>query len=195
MKHINITLNIYEDMTDDEEYMMVLYNRSEDLKIVGIVAPKKGVTSKSLNPGVAYKKELIHHVIDNAKNSKIVKAQLYREDIDVFSNKKFDSNDKKSNLNFEDMISVDEKMLKDAFNIKIDQNDIKNSTTNYMNKISSNITVDTTTAKANFMNGLTNLISGLISDYKGNPKDEKDGKAILYMSDIESIVNSTKILN
>lgn len=186
----NSKYNIYEDMTDDEEYMMALYNRSEDLKIVGIVAPKKGVTSKSLNPGVAYKKELIHHVIDNAKNSKIVKAQLYREDIDVFSNKKFDSNDKKSNLNFEDMISVDEKMLKDAFNIKIDQNDIKNSTTNYMNKISSNITVDTTTAKVNFMNGLTNLISGLISDYKGNPKDEKDGKAILYMSDIESIVNS-----
>lgn len=186
----NSKYNIYEDMTDDEEYMMALYNRSEDLKIVGIVAPKKGVTSKSLNPGVAYKKELIHHVIDNAKNSKIVKTQLYREDIDVFSNKKFDSNDKKSNLNFEDMISVDEKMLKDAFNIKIDQNDIKNSTTNYMNKISSNITVDTTTAKANFMNGLTNLISGLISDYKGNPKDEKDGKAILYMSDIESIVNS-----
>lgn len=186
----NSKYNIYEDMTDDEEYMMALYNRSEDLKIVGIVAPKKGVTSKSLNPGVAYKKELIHHVIDNAKNSKIVKAQLYREDIDVFSNKKFDSNDKKSNLNFEDMISVDEKMLKDAFNIKIDQNDIKNSTTNYMNKISSNITVDTTTAKANFMNGLTNLISGLISDYKGNPKDEKDGKAILYMSDIDSIVNS-----
>lgn len=186
----NSKYNIYEDMTDDEEYMIALYNRSEDLKIVGIVAPKKGVTSKSLNPGVAYKKELIHHVIDNAKNSKIVKAQLYREDIDVFSNKKFDSNDKKSNLNFEDMISVDEKMLKDAFNIKIDQNDIKNSTTNYMNKISSNITVDTTTAKANFMNGLTNLISGLISDYKGNPKDEKDGKAILYMSDIESIVNS-----
>lgn len=186
----NSKYNIYEDMTDDEEYMMALYNKSEGLKIVGIVAPKKGVTSKSLNPGVAYKKELIHHVIDNAKNSKIVKTQLYREDIDVFSNKKFDSNDKKSNLNFEDMISVDEKMLKDAFNIKIDQNDIKNSTTNYMNKISSNITVDTTTAKANFMNGLTNLISGLISDYKGNPKDEKDGKAILYMSDIESIVNS-----
>lgn len=186
----NSKYNIYEDMTDDEEYMMALYNRSEDLKIVGIVAPKKGVTSKSLNPGVAYKKELIHHVIDNAKNSKIVKTQLYREDIDVFSNKKFDSNDKKSNLNFEEMISVDEKMLKDAFNIKIDQNDIKNSTTNYMNKISSNITVDTTTAKANFMNGLTNLISGLISDYKSNPKNEKDGKVILYMNDIESIVNS-----
>lgn len=186
----NSKYKIYEDMTDDEEYMMNLYNESEDLKIVGIVSPKKGTTSKSLNPGVAYKKELIYHVIDNAKNSKIVKMQLYQEDIDVFSNKRFDSNNKKSNLNFEDMISVDEKMLKDAFNIKIDQNDIKNSTTNYMNKISSNITVDTTTAKTNFMNSLTSLITGLTNDYITNPKDEKDDKAILYMDDINFIVDS-----
>ena len=186
----NSKYKIYEDMTDDEEYMMNLYNKSEDLKIVGIVAPKKGTTSISLNPGVVYKKELIYHVIDNAKNSKIVKTQLYQEDIDVFSNKRFDSNNKKSNLNFEDMISVDEKMLKDAFNIKIDQNDIKNSTTNYMNKISSNITVDTTTAKANFMNGLTSLITGLTNDYITNPKDEKDDKAILYIDDINFIVDS-----
>ena len=186
----NSKYKIYEDMTDDEDYMMNLYNESEDLKIVGIVSPKKGTTSKSLNPGVAYKKELIYHVIDTAKNSKIVKTQLYQEDIDVFSNKRFDSNNKKSNLNFEDMISVDEKMLKDAFNIKIDQNDIKNSTTNYMNKISSNITVDTTTAKANFMNGLTSLITGLTNDYITNPKDEKDDKAILYMDDIDFIVDS-----
>ena len=186
----NSKYKIYEDMTDDEEYMMNLYNESEDLKIVGIVSPKKGTTSKSLNPGVAYKKELIYHVIDIAKNSKLVKVQLYQEDIDVFSNKRFDSNNKKSNLNFEDMISVDEKMLKDAFNIKIDQNDIKNSTTNYMNKISSNITVDTTTAKANFMNGLTSLITGLTNDYITNPKDEKDDKAILYIDDINFIVDS-----
>ena len=186
----NSKYKIYEDMTDDEDYMMNLYNESEDLKIVGIVSPKKGTTSKSLNPGVAYKKELIYHVIDNAKNSKIVKMQLYQEDIDVFSNKRFDSNNKKSNLNFEDMINVDEKMLKDAFNIKIDQNDIKNSTTNYMNKISSNITVDTTTAKTNFMNSLTSLITGLINDYITNPKDEKDDKAILYMDDINFIVDS-----
>lgn len=186
----NSKYKIYEDMTDDEEYMMNLYNESEDLKIVGIVSPKKGTTSKSLNPGVAYKKELIYHVIDNSKNSNIVKTQLYQEDIDVFSNKRFDSNNKKSNLNFEDMISVDEKMLKDAFNIKIDQNDIKNSTTNYMNKISSNITVDTTTAKTNFMNSLTSLITGLTNDYITNPKDEKDDKAILYIDDIDFIVDS-----
>ena len=186
----NSKYQTYEDMSDDETYMKDLYDKSEDLKIVGVVAPKKGVTSKSLNPGVAYKKELIYHIVDYAKNSKIVKTQLYREDIDVFSNKRFDDESKQSNLNFEDMISVDEDMLKSAFGVNIDQNDIKNTTTNYMNKISSNITVDTSTAKGNFMNGLTNLISGMLTDYKNNPLEKNNDKPVIYMKDIDNIVNS-----
>ncbi len=186
----NSKYQTYEDMSDDETYMKDLYDKSEDLKIVGVVAPKKGVTSKSLNPGVAYKKELIYHIVDYAKNSKIVKTQLYREDIDVFSNKRFDDESKQSNLNFEDMISVDEDMLKSAFGVNIDQNDIKNTTTNYMNKISSNITVDTSTAKGNFMNGLTNLISGMLTDYKNNPLEKNNNKPVIYMKDIDNIVNS-----
>ncbi len=186
----NSKYQTYEDMSDDTKYMKELYNKSEDLKIVGVVAPKKSVTSKSLNPGVAYKKELIYHIVDYAKNSKIVKTQLYREDTDVFSNKKFDDQNKKSNLNFEDMISVDEDMLKSAFGVNIDQNDIKNTTTNYMNKISNNITVDTSTAKGNFMNGLTDLISGMLSNYKNNPLEKENDKPVIYMKDIDNIVNS-----
>ncbi len=186
----NSKYQTYEDMSDDEKYMKELYDKSEDLKIVGVVAPKKNATSKSLNPGVVYKKELIYHIVDYAKNSKIVKTQLYKEDIDVFSNKKFDDQNKKSNLNFEDMISVDENMLKSAFGVNIDQNDIKNTTTNYMNKISSNITVDTGTAKGNFMNGLSNLISGMLTNYEDNPLEKDNDKPVIYMKDIDDIVNS-----
>lgn len=186
----NSKYQTYEDMRDDEKYMKDLYDKSEELKIVGVVAPKKGITSKSLSPGVVYKKELIYHIVDYAKNSKIVKTQLYKEDTDVFSNKKFDDQNKKSNLKFEDMISVDEDMLKSAFGVNIDQNDIKNTTTNYMNKISSNITVDTTVAKGNFMNDLTNLISGMLNNYKNNPLEKDNDKPVIYMKDIDNIVNS-----
>lgn len=187
----NSKYNIYEDMSDDDDYMMDLYKKSETLKIVGIVAPKEGVTSMSLSPGVAYKKELIEHVIATAKNSKIVKTQLYQEDIDVFSNKRFDSDDNKSNLDFEDMISVDEKMLKDAFNIKIDQDDIKNSTTNYMNKISNSITVDTSTAKANFLKGLTDLITLLMNDISNDDDNKIDGNTLIYMNNVDSYIDGT----
>ena len=190
MYKYNSKYKTYEDMSEDSNYMNNLYNYAESLKIVGIVAPKDGVTSKSLSPGVAYKKELIYHVIDYAKNSKIVKTQLYQTDIDVFSNKRFDDDSKKSNLNFEDMISVDEKMLKEAFNINIDQNDIKNTTTNYMNKISSNITVDISAAKGNFMNTLTSLITDMIADYKNNTNNKIEDNVIIYENDIENIVNT-----
>ena len=190
MYKYNSKYKTYEDMSEDNEYMNNLYKNAENLKIVGIVAPKEGVTSKSLSPGVAYKKELIYHVIDYAKNSKIVKTQLYQTDIDVFSNKRFDDDSKKSNLNFEDMISVDEKMLKEAFNINIDQNDIKNTTTNYMNKISSNITVDTSAAKGNFMNTLTSLITDMINNYKDSTDNKIEDNIIIYENDIENIVNT-----
>ncbi len=186
----NSKYKTYEDMSEDNDYMNNLYKNAECLKIVGIVVPKEGVTSKSLSPGVAYKKELVYHVIDYAKNSKIVKTQLYQTDIDVFSNKRFDDDSKKSNLNFEDMISVDEKMLKEAFNINIDQNDIKTTTTNYMNKISSNITVDISAAKGNFMNTLTSLITDMMNNYKSSTDNKLDDNIIIYENDIENMVNT-----
>ena len=67
---------------------------------------------------------------------------------------------------------------------------------NYQNtggSISNNIFTfgaENATAKANFMNGLTSLIAGLTNDYITNPKDEKDDKAILYIDDINFIVDS-----
>ena len=116
----NSKYNIYEDMSDNEEYMKNLYDKALNIKIVGIVTLKDGINSMSLNPGVAYTKELTNYLIDKSKNSDIVKKQLRNKDIDVFSNKKFDDNNK-SNINFEELIKVDTNMLKNAFNIDIDK--------------------------------------------------------------------------
>ena len=44
--------------------MMNLYKKAEELKIVGIVSAKSGSTTSSLNPGIAYKKELVEHIIN-----------------------------------------------------------------------------------------------------------------------------------
>ena len=131
----NSKYNIYEDMSDNEEYMKNLYDKALNIKIVGIVTLKDGINSMSLNPGVAYTKELTNYLIDKSKNSDIVKKQLSNKDIDVFSNKKFDDNNK-SNINFEELIKVDTNMLKNAFNIDIDENTIKNNTSNTISKIS-----------------------------------------------------------
>lgn len=190
----NSKYNIYEDMSDNEEYMKNLYDKALNIKIVGIVTLKDGINSMSLNPGVAYTKELTNYLIDKSKNSDIVKKQLSNKDIDVFSNKKFDDNNK-SNINFEELIKVDTNMLKNAFNMDIDENTIKNNTSNTISKISSSITTDTSKAKKDFLSILNTLLDTLLTNYIKNPlKTSKllnnEEVAILEMNDIETIVNN-----
>ena len=190
----NSKYNIYEDMSDNEEYMKNLYDKALNIKIVGIVTLKDGINSMSLNPGVAYTKELTNYLIDKSKNSDIVKKQLSNKDIDVFSNKKFDDNNK-SNINFEELIKVDTNMLKNAFNMDIDENTIKNNTSNTISKISSSITTDTSKAKKDFLSILNTLLDNLLTNYIKKPlKTSKllnnEEIAILEMNDIETIVNN-----
>lgn len=191
----NSKYNIYEDMSDNEEYMKNLYDKALNIKIVGIVTLKDGINSMSLNPGVAYTKELTNYLIDKSKNSDIVKKQLSNKDIDVFSNKKFDDDNNKSNIDFEELIKVDTDMLKSAFNMNIDENTIKNNTSDTISKISSSITTDTSKAKKDFLSVLNTLLDNLLTDYIKNPlKTSKllnnEEVAILEMNDIETIVNN-----
>lgn len=191
----NYKYNIYEDMSDNEEYMKDLYDKALNIKIVGIVTLKDGINSMSLNPGVAYTKELTNYLINKSKNSDIVKKQLSNKDIDVFSNKKFDDDNNKSNIDFEELIKVDTDMLKSAFNMDIDENTIKNNTSDTISKISSSITTDTSKAKKDFLSVLNTLLDNLLTDYIKNPlKTSKllnnEEVAILEMNDIETIVNN-----
>lgn len=117
----NEKYDVYEDMTSDKEYMKDVYKHSEALKIVGIVCAKEGSGSLTLSPGVAYSRDLIDYVIKHASESEIVKKQLANKEVDVFSGKRFDDEEeKKSELNFNDMISIDEKKLTEAFKVNVD---------------------------------------------------------------------------
>ena len=98
-------------------------------------------------------------------------------------------------MDFEDLITVDNKMLESAFNIKISEKDIKNTTTNYMNEISSSITADITPASNDFESNLKTLSQGVISNYTSSPKEKiinpltNEIIPIIYMNDIDNIVS------
>lgn len=191
----NDKYDIYEDMSEDEEYMKKLYSKGLKLRIVGVVCAKEGTTSMALNPGVAYTSKLIDYVIKEAEKTSIVKKQLNDRNVDVFSNTRFDSKEKKNDLDFEDMISVDEDMLASAFNVKIDENDIKNMTTGYMTDISSSITTDISPAKEELTSSINKLASGLLKYYIENPKETVDNPyipgeklAVIHLSDVEDVV-------
>ena len=192
----NKKYNIYEDMSDDEDYINNLYNKAEVLDIVGVVCPKKGVTSMALQTGVSYKKELITHIINDARNTDIVKKQLADEDVDVFSNTRFDSKENNKSMDFDDLISIDKDMLASAFNIKLDENEIKKLTESYMNQISASITTDIVPAKNAYLGALRSLSTDMFNNYIENPKETGSiammpgvEVAVIHMNDVDNYVN------
>ena len=123
----NVKYNIYEDMSNDDEYMRDLYDRSLKLKIVGIVCAKDQNNTMALQTGVSYTKDLTDYIIAQASRTSIVDKQRQFTNIDVFSGNSFDeeNKDKENKLDFNDMITVDEKKIQDAFKINISEDDFK----------------------------------------------------------------------
>lgn len=174
----NSRYDIYEDMSDDDEYMKNLYDNATELKIVGIVATKPGVNSTALNPGVAYTKDLVEYIIDYSENTDIVKKQLENQEVDVISGSRFDSNKNNIGLDFSDLVAVDSKKLQNAFNINIDQTAIQKETEGYMSEISNSVTTDITPAKNTFSSNLNTLANGIFNSINGQ----------ISINDIEKIV-------
>ena len=185
----NETYDIYENMTGDTAFMEKVYENALDLKVVGVVCAKSGTTSTNLTPGVAYSKDLTEYVIKQASESEIVKKQLENEEIDVFSNKRFDDESNEAGLNFEDMISIDTNLLSSAFGMNINENDIGNMTQGYMNEISAAITTDTVEAEAAFKDTLATLATDMLDGYiEENKNPLMANAAVIKMSDVEKVV-------
>jgi ABC-type antimicrobial peptide transport system permease subunit len=146
-------------MSEDMNYMKNIYdNRSEKLKIVGIVTPNSDFT---MGTGILYLPSLITHIIEKSENSEIVKKQLANPTIDVFSNTKFGDNGNDFNFEFSDLVSVDSAALKKAFGADIDQNAVKAKSQDYITEISDDITADITPVK----NALTTKLDSLFVDF------------------------------
>ncbi len=174
----NEKYNVYEDMSENKEYMQDLYDNAIKLKIVGIICPKEGTTTMMLSPGVSYTSDLIDYIIDYSANTDIVKKQLDNNEIDVFSGSRFDEKKDKLGLNFQDFIDIDTKELESAFNIKIDQKQLEEQTKNYMTEINNSITTDTTPALKDFSNNLVILTNGMFKSINGEFKAEDVEKVV-----------------
>ena len=163
----NEKYNIYEDMSENDEYMQNLYNNAITLKIVGIISPKEGTSSMMLNPGVSYTSDLIDYIINYSSNTDIVKKQRDNTEVDIFSGSRFDEKKDGLGLDFQDFISIDNSALESAFNIKIDQKQLQKQTQNYMAEINNSITIDTEPAKNAFSDNLLTLANGMFNSIEG----------------------------
>ena len=168
----NSKYNVYEDMSSNLNFMMDVYNnKSEKLKIVGIVTPKSDMLA--IGNGVLYLPSLIEHIIEVSSKSEIVKKQLDNPKIDIFSNAKFGASNENYNFRFEDLVSVDESALSKAIGVDIDQNAISSKIQEYITSIGNDISVDTTPAKNALKEKLKAVIAATVAKYMALSPDER----------------------
>ncbi len=84
------TWEAYDVKKDD--FDQVVENGLE-LKVVGVIRPKEGVSATAIRGTVGYTKELTEYVINETANAELVKKQLAEKDKDVFTGKPFKTDD------------------------------------------------------------------------------------------------------
>ena len=177
----NTKYKVYEDMSEDDDYMKDIYNKSVKLKIVGVVTAKEGVSAPALDPVVGYRTDLIDYIIDESSKTAMVQKQLSNKDIDVFSGNKFDDKKNTGAFKFSDLVSVDEKKLSSAFNVNISQDDLAKQSETYINNINKAITTDTTSALNDYNNAFNRVLTG----FKNNLNEDN----YLSSNEVNDIVN------
>ncbi|MCF0111075.1 MAG: ATP-binding cassette domain-containing protein, partial [Erysipelotrichaceae bacterium] len=189
----NKKYNVYEDMTDDEDYMKEVIKDGVSLKVVGVIAKKAGVSATCMQDGIAYRSDLIDYIIKESYKSPIVQKQLNNEDVDVFSGKTFeelrDESDDKGTMDFEDMISIDEEALKNAFGMDIDQKTIEKMISDSTTTISDSLTTDTSAATGKVSDTFIYLAKDMINSYIETHADPQSGMAMLSGSEIAGVVS------
>ncbi len=83
---------IYLDKSNDDAYVkQALIDKGIDLKIVGILNPKEGVSATTISGAVAYTSALSNYIIDYIDNSPMVKAQRDNESVNLLTGTAFSS--------------------------------------------------------------------------------------------------------
>jgi len=185
----NEEYQVWEDMSGSNAYMKEVIEGGEELRIVGIVCPQEGANATALSSGIAYTHALTEYVIDRANKSPIVKEQLLDKKIDVFTGKEFGAKDEQSQLNFEDMITIDGDAISSSFGMNISTDSILKMLRNYMNDVVQSMQVDTSPAQEAFTDTFYALATDMLKQYVSGHADES-GSAKLYLVDAEAVVDS-----
>ncbi|MFQ9984336.1 MAG: ATP-binding cassette domain-containing protein [Lachnospiraceae bacterium] len=83
---------LYIDLRDTQAGMKYLFDNGLDLKITGIIRPSEDAVSTMLSGTIGYTGKLTEYVIDNAKDSAAIQAQLNLPSTDIFTGLPFPEN-------------------------------------------------------------------------------------------------------
>ncbi len=109
----------WTDRSEDTDYMKEQIANGTPLKVVGVIKGKDTASSTSLSEGIAYRHDLILHLIGQASDSPAVLAQKEKPETDIFTGKTFDElqNSDGNAFDMSEIFSVDEGAMAGAFNM------------------------------------------------------------------------------
>lgn len=181
--HYNEEFQIWEDLSDDADYLAQAFEKGTELRVVGIITPKEG-SSGILYPGIGYHHSLTDYIIETAANSQIVKDQLENPDVDVFSGVPFDS-DERNLPDFSSLISIDSNAITSSFGMKLSEDDFVDLMKTCLDTITQATNVDTSAAQREFMLTLEDLSQQMLVQYL----DANGGTATITLSDAVPMVD------
>ena len=100
---------LWIDKEDDNKYMKKKINEAESIKVVGIIKQNPDTVAVSMTEGIGYTKALEEYVIKKSNESKIVKEQKDKPEINVFSGIEFPSEDDKKEFDY-NSLSTEQKI-------------------------------------------------------------------------------------
>ena len=83
---------IYVDLSKSQEGMKYLYDNGLDLKVTGIIRPNEDASATMLGSTIGYTHMLTEYVIEEAKDSPAILAQLASQHTDIFTGLPFKEN-------------------------------------------------------------------------------------------------------
>lgn len=84
--------DVYVDFSSNETFLKMLYQDALNLKVTGIIRPKENAETTMLSGTICYTHLLTEYIIEQAKNTEVVQAQMANPNIDVLTGLPFRSN-------------------------------------------------------------------------------------------------------
>ena len=188
----NADYNVWEDMKEDKVFLRQTIAEGEQLKIVGIICPRSGGGVSALTQGIGYTPALIDHIIEQAGQKRIVRDQIASRKTDVFTGREFGAEEEEdeSGLKFEDMITIDEDLLAEAFGGGMDTTTVMTSIQEHMSTISMSIDADTRPAQTALTETLSAMSVDMLTQYVEANADPETGIAMLDPADSDYLAAS-----
>ncbi len=201
--------DVWKDKSENKKYMKNLVKNGEDMKIVGIVQPKEKAAGSMLTTGLYYPYSLTEHVIGEAADSKIVKEQLKSKQVNVFTGKRFDSDEETgTDFDMNSLFKIDEEKMQAVFRIdesklSLDMSGLYSAMANMempsvsMEELAGQLSFEITSEQRSKM--LSDLAAGFDLYHQQNPEadfseyvDSEEADAII-MANLMQVVDANQL--